>query len=128
MFHDNDIKLVVNLGYLLGEKKFVFMINKTLFIRCYSFKCDLSLDSLQHNIMHFIIALTNNSLSKETLNEQTNIMEHFYNEYNVKLFLLLEMKGRLALSYMYSLNKHINIRRDCYNNFSVIFQHILKIH
>ena len=76
MFHDNDSKLVVNLGYLLGKKKFVFMINKTLFIRCYSIKCDLSLDSVDYYIMHYIIALTNNSLSKETLNEQINIIAH----------------------------------------------------
>ena len=40
-------------------------------------KYDLSLDSVQDNIMHFIIVLTNNSLSKETLNEQTNIIVHF---------------------------------------------------
>ena len=77
MFHDNDSQLGVNLGYQLGEKELVFMISKTLFIRCYSIKCDLSLDNLQHNIMHCIIALTNNSLSKETLNEQTNIIVKF---------------------------------------------------
>ena len=32
MFHDNDSKLVVNIGYQLGEKELVFMKNKTLFI------------------------------------------------------------------------------------------------
>ena len=32
------------------------------------------MDSVQYNIMHYIIALTNNSLSKETLNEQINII------------------------------------------------------
>ena len=53
------------------------MITKTLFIQFYTIKCDLSLDSGQHNIMHYIIALTNNLLSKETLNEQTIIILHF---------------------------------------------------
>ena len=77
MFHDNDRKIAVNLVYQLGEKKLVLIINKTLFIRCYSIKCDLSLDSVQHNILHDIIILTNNSLSKETLNEQTNIKANF---------------------------------------------------
>ena len=77
MFHDNDRKIAVNLVYQLGEKKLVLIINKTLFIRCYSIKCDLSLDSVQHNILHDIIILTNNSLSKETLNDQTNIIANF---------------------------------------------------
>ena len=45
MFHDNDSKIVVNLGYQLGEKELVFMINKTLYILCYSIKSDHSLDS-----------------------------------------------------------------------------------
>ena len=75
MFHDNDSKLVVNIGYQLGEKELVFMKNKTLlFIHCNSIKCDLWLDSVQHYIMHYIIFWTNNSLSKETLNEKTNII------------------------------------------------------
>ena len=77
MFHDNDRIIAVNLVYQLGEKKLVLIINKTLFIRCYSIKCDLSLDSVQHNILHDIIILRNNSLSKETLNFQTNIMANF---------------------------------------------------
>ena len=77
MFHDNDRKIAVNLVYQLGEKKLVLIINKTLFIRCYSIKGDLSLDSVQHNILHDIIILTNNSLSKETLNDQTNIIANF---------------------------------------------------
>ena len=77
MFHDNDRIIAVNLVYQLGEKKLVLIINKTLLIRCYSIKCDLSLDSVQHNILHDIIILTNNSLSKETLNDQTNIMANF---------------------------------------------------
>ena len=64
MFHDNDSQLVVNLDYQMAKKELAFMITKTLLIRCYSIKCDLSLDSLQHNIMHYIIALTNNSLSE----------------------------------------------------------------
>ena len=76
MFHDNDSKIVVNLGYRLGEKELVFMINKTLFIRCYSIKCDLILDSLQQNIMHYIKFRTNNSLSKGTLNKQINSIAH----------------------------------------------------
>ena len=77
MIHDNDSQLVVNLDYKLVKKLLAFMINKTLFMRCYSINCDLSLDSLQYNIMHSIIALTNNLLSKETLNEQTNVIVHF---------------------------------------------------
>ena len=59
MFHDNDGQLVVNLDYQLDKKELAFMITKTLFIRFYTIKCDLSLSSLQHNIMHYIITLTN---------------------------------------------------------------------
>ena len=77
MFHENDRKLVVKLNYLFFKKELAFMIAKTLFIPCYSIKCDLSLHSLQHNIMHYIIIFTNNALSKETLTEQTNIIVHF---------------------------------------------------
>ena len=55
----------------LVKKELAFMITKTLFIRYYTIKCDLSLDSLQHNIMHYIIALTNNSLSQGNL-KRTN--------------------------------------------------------
>ena len=73
MFHDYDSQLVVNLDYQLVKKELAFMITKTLFIRCYTIKCDLSLDSLQHNIMHYIIALTYNSLS-QSLNKQNNIV------------------------------------------------------
>ena len=62
MFHDNDSQLVVNLEYQLDKKELAFMITKTLFIRCYTIKYDISLDSLQHNIMHYIIALTNHSI------------------------------------------------------------------
>ena len=64
MFHDNESQHVVNLDYQLVKKEFAFMITKTFFIPCYSIKCDVSLDRLQHNIMHYIIALTNNLLSK----------------------------------------------------------------
>ena len=64
MFPDNDSQLVVNLDYQLDKKELVFMITKTLFIGCYTIKYDLSLDTLQHNIMHYIIALTNHSLSQ----------------------------------------------------------------
>ena len=71
MFHDNDSQLVVNLDYQLTKKELAFMITKTFFIRCYTIKCDLSLDTLQHNIMHYIIALTHNSLSKSNI-KRTN--------------------------------------------------------
>ena len=64
MFHYNDSQHGRNLDYHLVKKELAFMITKTLFIRCYTIKCDLSLDSLQHNIMHYIIALTHNSLSQ----------------------------------------------------------------
>ena len=62
MFHDNDSQLVVNLEYQLHRKDLAFMITKTLFIRCYTIKYDISLDSLQHNKMYYIIALTNHSI------------------------------------------------------------------
>ena len=62
MFHDNDSQLVVNIDYQLDKKELAFMITKTLFIRCNTIKCDISLDTLQHNIMHFIIAVTNHSI------------------------------------------------------------------
>ena len=71
MFHDNDSQLVVNLDYQLDKKELAFMITKTLIIRCYTIKYDLSLDTLQHNIMHYIIALTHNLLSKSTF-KRTN--------------------------------------------------------
>ena len=71
MFHYNDSKLVRNLDYQLVKKELAFMITKTLLIRCYSIKCDLSLDSLQHNIMHYIIILTHNSLSQSNF-KRTN--------------------------------------------------------
>ena len=77
MFHDNDSQLVVNLNYKLVKKELAFMITKTLFMSCYSTKYDLNLDSVQHNIMRYIIALTNNSLFQSNLNEQTNIISHF---------------------------------------------------
>ena len=62
MFNDSDTEIVVNLDYKLVKKEHEFMITKTLFIRCYFIKCDLCLNSVQNNIMHYIIALTNNSL------------------------------------------------------------------
>ena len=77
MFHGNDSPLVVHLEYLLVKKELAFMITKTLFRCCYSVNCDQSVDSFQHNIMDYIIALTNHSLSKETLSEQTNIISHY---------------------------------------------------
>ena len=42
MFHDNDSQLVVNLDYKLNKRELAFMITKTLFIRCFTIKCDLS--------------------------------------------------------------------------------------
>ena len=63
MFDDNDRQLVVNLVCQLVKIELAFMITKTLFICCCSIKCDLSLDSVQHNIMRYIISVTNNSLS-----------------------------------------------------------------
>ena len=74
MFHDNDIQLVVNLDDQLTEKELAFMITKTLFIRWYSIKCDLSLCRLQHNLMHYIIALIHNSLSQSNIKRTTNII------------------------------------------------------
>ena len=62
MFYDNDSQLVVKLDYQLDKKELAFMITKTLFIRCYAIKCDISFDTLQHNIMHYTIALTNQSI------------------------------------------------------------------
>ena len=67
MFHDNDSQLVVNLDFQLVKKDLAFMITKTLFIRCYTIKCHISLDTLQHNIMHYIIALTNHSIFPKLL-------------------------------------------------------------
>ena len=64
MFHDNDSQLVVNLDYQLDKKELAFMITKTLFIRWYTIKCDICLDTLQHNIMHYIIALTSFNFPK----------------------------------------------------------------
>ena len=48
----------LNRDYQLDKKELAFITTRTLSIRCYTIKCDLSLDSLQHNIMHYIIALT----------------------------------------------------------------------
>ena len=69
--HDNASQIVVNLNYLLVKKELAFMITKTLFMSCYSIICDLSLDSVQHNIIHYIIALTFNSLSQSNF-KRTN--------------------------------------------------------
>ena len=71
MFHDNDSQLVVNLDYQLVKKELAFMITKTLFMCCYFLKCDQSFDSLQQNIMHYIIALTNHSFSQSNF-KRTN--------------------------------------------------------
>ena len=72
MFHDNDSQFVVNLDYQLTKKELAFMITKTLIIRCYTIKCDLSLCSLQQNIMHYIIALKHTSLSQSNIKRTTN--------------------------------------------------------
>ena len=74
MFHYNDSQLVVNLDYKLDKRELAFMITKTLFIRSYTIKCDLSLDTLQHNIMYYIIALTHISLSQSNFKRTTNII------------------------------------------------------
>ena len=71
MFHNNDSQLVITLDCQLVKKDLAFMITKTLFIRCYFIICDLSLVSLQRNIMHYIISVPNNSLSKSTF-KRTN--------------------------------------------------------
>ena len=71
MFHDKGSKLVVNLGYQLVKKKLGFMIINTLFILCYSSKGGLSWDSYEHNIIHYIIAMRNNSLS-QSIFKRTN--------------------------------------------------------
>ena len=46
MFHDYDSKFVVHLDYKLDKKELALMITKTLIIRCYTIKCDLSLYNL----------------------------------------------------------------------------------
>ena len=58
-------------------KELAFMIAKALFIPCYSIKCDFIYTCVQYNIIYYIIAFTNNSLSKVTLNEHTNIIANF---------------------------------------------------
>ena len=71
MFHDNDSQLVVSFDNQFVKKELAFMITKTLYIRCYTIKYDLSLDTLQHNITHYIIALTNHTLSQSNI-KRTN--------------------------------------------------------
>ena len=70
MFHDKDSQLVVKVDYQL-VKKLALMITETLFIRCYSRKCGLSLNRLQRIVMHYIIDLTIISLYKSNL-KRTN--------------------------------------------------------
>ena len=82
MFHDNDSQLVVNLDYQLTKKELAFMITKTLYIRCNTIKCDLSLCSFQQNIMHYIIALTHHSLSQSNFKRPINIIVQLY--YNIE--------------------------------------------
>ena len=71
MFHDNDSQLVVNLDYKLNKKELAFMITKILFIGCYTIKCDLCLESLQCNIMQYMNALTEHSISHKNI-KRTN--------------------------------------------------------
>ena len=71
MFYDKDSKLVVNLDYQLEKKNLALMIIKTLFKRFYSMNSELRLDCLQRHVMHYIIDLTINSLSKSKF-EWTN--------------------------------------------------------
>ena len=77
MFPDNDSKLVVNLDYQLGEKEHAFMINTTLFIRGYSIKCDLSLDSVQHNIIALYYFFDKQLTFQRNVKGKTNIIAHF---------------------------------------------------
>ena len=74
MFYDKDRQLVVNLDYQLIKKKLTFIITKTLFIRSKFSKCDLSWDSLPHDMMHYINPLTNNSLFECIL--KRNSLDH----------------------------------------------------
>ena len=71
MFHDNDSQIVVNINNKLVKKELAFMITTSLYMPCYSINCERSLNSVQHNIMHYIIALTNNSLSQSNF-KRTN--------------------------------------------------------
>ena len=77
MIHDNDSQHVVNLDYQLDEKELAFMITKTLNIRYDTIKCDLSIYNLQHNIMHYIIALTHNSLSQSNFKRTNSHLSAF---------------------------------------------------
>ena len=77
MFHDNDSQLVVNLDYQLTKKELAFMITKTLLIRWYTIKCDLSMDTLEHNKMHYIIAMTHNSLSQSNFKRTSKHQSSF---------------------------------------------------
>ena len=58
--HDKGSQIIVILYYQFVTKELALMINKTLFKRCYSIKCGLSWDSLQHNKLDYTIALTIN--------------------------------------------------------------------
>ena len=71
MFHDNDSKLAVNLESQLDKKELTFIINKSLFIPCYTINCDLSLDSLQHNIVQYSMSLKIYSMSQNNM-KRTN--------------------------------------------------------
>ena len=72
MFQDNNSQIVITLDYHLVKKELAFMITKTLFIHCYFIIYDISLDSLEDNILHYIIALTNNSHSQSNF-KPTNL-------------------------------------------------------
>ena len=71
MFHDNNSPLFDNLNNHLDKKEFAFMITKILFIGCYTIKCDLFVNSLQHNIMHYSMSLKVYSMSQSNM-KRTN--------------------------------------------------------
>ena len=77
MIHDNNKQLVVKLDYQLVKKGIGLIISIKLHIHCYSIKCDLSLDSFQHNIMRYIITCQRIHFPKVNLKDQSNIITQF---------------------------------------------------
>ena len=67
MFHDNDSQRLVTLDYQLDKKELAFMITKTLFTRCYTIKCELSMDSFQYNKMHYSMSLKIYKMSQSNM-------------------------------------------------------------
>ena len=96
MFHENDNHFVVNLDYQLDMKELGFMKIKTLSIRCYTIKYDLSLYSLQHNIMHYMIALTQNTLSQSNFKRSNYHHSPFFIQLDC---LVVSTIGNLRLTY-----------------------------